>query len=389
MKLNDVCEVITCGVAKRPNYVEDGIPFLSSKNVKEDRFILDSYNYVSKEDYLKLTKHNKPEKGDILYTRVGSFGQAAVVNFDFEFAVFVSLTLIKPKKEIVDSRYLMHYLNNPFIRNLANNSTSGIGVQNLNVKVVREFPIDLPPLKTQQHITTILDDAAALRDKTAQLLTEYDLLSQSIFLEMFGDPVRNQKNWNIKPISEISKRIQIGPFGSQLHKSDYQDLGFSLVNPIDIKNGEIDLENCKKIGENKFLSLPNYHLQRGDLIIARRGDLSKIAVVENEDLFCGTGSLYVRFNEKLNSKFCSYFFNQEVTISRLYEEARGITMANLNKTIIKEFNIPVPPIELQNQFADKIALIEQQKALAKQELQESEDLFNCLLQKAFKGELTL
>jgi len=115
MKLKDVCEVITCGVAKRPVYVEDGVPFLSSKNVKEDRFILDHYNFVSKRDYLKLTKHNKPEKGDVLYTRVGSFGQAAVVDFDFDFAIFVSLTLIKPKKEILDSRYLMHYLNNPFI----------------------------------------------------------------------------------------------------------------------------------------------------------------------------------------------------------------------------------------------------------------------------------
>ena len=140
-KLNDICNVITCGVAKRPEYYDDGIPFLSSKNVKSDRFLLNDYKYVSKEDFLSLTKNNKPEKGDILYTRVGSFGEAAVIDFDFDFAIFVSLTLIKPKNDIVLSRYLMHYLNSPKIKHLAKNSTSGVGVQNLNVKVVREFPI--------------------------------------------------------------------------------------------------------------------------------------------------------------------------------------------------------------------------------------------------------
>ena len=87
MTLNDVCHVITCGVAKRPEYVEEGVPFLSSKNVKSDRFILDDYNHVSDKDYRALTKHNKPEIDDILYTRVGSFGEAAVINFDFDFAI--------------------------------------------------------------------------------------------------------------------------------------------------------------------------------------------------------------------------------------------------------------------------------------------------------------
>ena len=137
--LDEICEVITCGVAKRPEYVSSGIPFLSSKNVKKDRFILDHYNFISENDYKQLTKHNKPEKGDVLYTRVGSFGEAAVVDFDFKFAVFVSLTLIKPKHNIVNARYLMHYLNSPDIVKLAESSTSGIGVQNLNVNVVKKI----------------------------------------------------------------------------------------------------------------------------------------------------------------------------------------------------------------------------------------------------------
>ena len=96
-KLEEVTELITCGVAKRPEYVEDGIPFLSAKNVKEDKIIYKDYKYVSEETHAQLTKHNKPLKGDILYTRVGSYGSASVVDVDIEFSIFVSLTLIKPR----------------------------------------------------------------------------------------------------------------------------------------------------------------------------------------------------------------------------------------------------------------------------------------------------
>lgn len=384
MKLNDVCEVITCGVAKRPNYVEDGIPFLSSKNVKEDRFILDSYNYVSKEDYLKLTKHNKPEKGDILYTRVGSFGQAAVVDFDFEFAVFVSLTLIKPKKEIVNSRYLMHYLNNPFIRNLANNSTSGIGVQNLNVKVVREFPIELPPLKTQQRIATILDNAAALRDKTAQLLTEYDLLAQSIFLEMFGDPVRNPKGWKNESIKKLGK-VTTGNTPSRSVTEYYGDF-------IEwIKTDNINTPNLHLTTAREYLSelglTKGRVVNKGALLVTciagSRKVIGNVSIADRE----------VSFNQQINAfepfNRCSMFWYYHFILAKSYVQnnstkgMKGI----ITKGKFEKMNFINPPIELQNQFAEKIALIEQQKALAKQELQESEDLFNCLLQKAFKGDL--
>jgi type I restriction enzyme S subunit len=283
----------------------------------------------------------------------------------------------------VDLNYLKYIL----IARGLDDVISGSAQPQITRTNLNKIKIPLPPLKTQQRVGNILDNAAALRDKTAQLIKEYDLLAQSIFLEMFGDPVSNTKGWKVNNIGNICKKIQIGPFGSQLHQSDYQDLGFSLVNPTDINEGKIKLEGCRKIDEDKFNSLPNYHLEKGDVIIARRGDLSKIAVIRDENLFCGTGSFYIRFNENINPIFSLYYFTHTTIISKLYEKARGITMANLNKSIIKGFDITIPPINIQNQFAEKIALIEEQKKLAKQELQESKDLFNCLLQKAFKGEL--
>lgn len=263
--LEDVCEVITCGVAKRPQYVKDGVPFLSSKNVKEDRFILKHYNCVTEEDYELLTKHNRPEKGDILYTRVGSFGEAAVVNIDFKFAIFVSLTLIKPKTDIVYPRFLMHYLNSEKIRQLAHSSTSGIGVQNLNVSTVRKFPIDLPPLPQQKKIAAILDAADAYRQKTKALISKYNELTQSLFLDMFGDPVTNPKGWEENSVEDITSKIGSGstPRGG---KEAYKKEGISLIRSLNIYDNRFRYKNLAFIDDKQAEKLKNVTVEKDDVL---------------------------------------------------------------------------------------------------------------------------
>lgn len=390
--LEDICTVITCGVAKRPDYYDDGIPFLSSKNVKEDRFLLNHYNFISKSDYELLTKHNKPKKGDILYTRVGSFGEAAVVDFDFDFAIFVSLTLIKPKKEILDSRYLMYYLNSPKIKDLASKSTSGVGVQNLNVGVVRKFPIDLPPLETQKHIAQILDDAVALRDKTRQLIKEYDALAQSIFLDMFGDPVRNQKCWKLENLKKITSKIGSGstPSGG---KDAYHEEGISLIRSLNIHDNFFKMKDLAFIDERQASKLKNVSLEKNDVLINITGaSVARSTIVPDELLPARVNQHVSILRPKfsiLNSVFLLHLLISPNSKAKLLgvSSQGGATREAITKDQLENFEIILPSIALQKQFAEKITLIEQQKELAKQELKESEHLFNCLLQKAFKGEL--
>ena len=168
-KMDDVTDLITCGVAKRPEYVAAGIPFLSAKNVKNGQVIWSGHQYVSEEAHRALTKNNKPKIGDILYTRVGSYGEAAIIDRDVEFSIFVSLTLIKPKPIVLNS-FLKHYLNSSAVKELAAGSITGVGVGNLNVGTVREFPIHLPHLSQQRSIVAKLDD---LREETQRLESLY------------------------------------------------------------------------------------------------------------------------------------------------------------------------------------------------------------------------
>jgi len=173
-KMKNVCNLITCGVAARPEYVDEGVgvPFLSAQNVKNGIVVLDKYKYISKEFHQQLTKKNKPRKGDILYSRVGAkYGEAGVVEHSFEFSVYVSLTLIKPNPEKLNSYYLKYCLNSKRVKALAKASLQSSGVPNLNVKSVREFVVSFPESKVKQE--AIVQKLDALSTETKKLEATY------------------------------------------------------------------------------------------------------------------------------------------------------------------------------------------------------------------------
>lgn len=164
----DLCAVLTCGYASTPTYVskENGMPFISAKNVKPYRFMPDDHNYISYELYKKLTQSAKPEKGDILLTRVGAgIGEAAIIDTDLDFAIYVSLTLIKLiNNTIIDNRYILYWLNSPIGVISAKKNIYGKNASqgNLNVKNVKNFLVPLPPLAEQKRIVAKLEELLPL-----------------------------------------------------------------------------------------------------------------------------------------------------------------------------------------------------------------------------------
>ena len=236
--ITDITDLITCGVAKKPDYVKDGYPFLSAKNVKEFRISLDDYQYVNEKDFIALTKHNKPLNGDILYSRVGSFGEAALIDFDLDFAVYVSLTLIKVTKDKLNNKFMVYLLNSPYVRNLAKNSTTGIGVQNLNVGAVREFMLPLPPIEEQKRIVSKLDLLFEKIDKSIALhqknMDEANVFMGSVLNDVFGELEEKY------PKVELTKYVKFNG-GSQPPKSDFSDIELDgYVRLIQIRDYKTD-----------------------------------------------------------------------------------------------------------------------------------------------------
>lgn len=158
--LEAVCHLVTDGTHKTPNYTKSGIRFISIKNIRPYRPIdWNSYErYISKDEHAELTKRCKPEKGDILFPRIGTLGFAKRIDFDQEVSIFVGLGLAKPDKQIVDERYLEAYLNTPRIANLSIEKANGSGRLTLPLEESRKFPVLLAPQAEQRRIVAKIEE---------------------------------------------------------------------------------------------------------------------------------------------------------------------------------------------------------------------------------------
>ena len=210
-KFGDVAK-ITCGVAATPEYVDAsiGIPFFSARNVQNGRLDLNYFQYISVELHKKLTKNTKPERGDILLTRVGAgIGEAAVVNIDFEFSVYVSLTLIKCSKKI-ESEFIKLLLNTNYYRYLATRDQfAGGGVQNLNVQMVKDYPIPVPPLLEQKKIAQILSTWDQAISATEKLLENSQQQKKALMQQLLTGKKRLLDENGVK-FSDEWQRIELG-----------------------------------------------------------------------------------------------------------------------------------------------------------------------------------
>ncbi|MCZ8071071.1 MAG: restriction endonuclease subunit S [Cytophagales bacterium] len=367
--LDDVCELITCGVAARPNYVDEGVPFLSAKNVKDGQIIWSGYNCISEETHKELTKNSKPLKGDLLYTRVGSYGEAAVIEDDYEFSVFVSLTLIKVDKSKLNNYYLKHYLNSEAVKNLAKASISGSGVGNLNVGTVRKFKIPLPPLPEQQRIVSILDEAFACIERS-----------------------RNAAIKNLKNAKELFESYLQGVFEKKGDGWEEQ----LLEDCFKMKSGDnLTAKNMTEgeypvFGGNGIAGYHNeYNLSGSNVIIGRVGALcGNVRHIKENIWLTDNAFKLVDFKFDFDHSFLTYLLNYK----DLRSYARQAAQPVISNSSLKDVVLSFPKSkEAQQTIVRKLDALraETQKleAVYQKKIDDLEELKKSILQKAFAGEL--
>lgn len=389
VKIAEVCKISNGFAFKSDKYVNsDGGRIIRITNVQKGK-IVDNDPKLYPFFELKNLENYKIDEGDIMMSLTGNVGRVGIFPKELLPAyINQRVCRIKSKTKKLLDNYLFHFLNSDIFENEAVRNSAGAAQLNLSTNWLAAYEMPLPPLPTQQKIAAILDKADELRQYNKQLIEKYEALTQSLFLDMFGDPVKNEKGWEKSKLSDNSK-IRIGPFGSLLHVEDYIENGIPLVNPTHIKNGKIEINNKLTISKDKIKELETYRLKTNDLILGRRGEMGRCAIVTiNEDGFlCGTGSIFIRPKNNLNINYLYKVISSNSFRQVLENSAKGVTMKNLNSKVVGDLDIPLPTIEIQNNFIKSIENIENQKQQAQEALSKSEDLFQSLLQRAFRGEL--
>lgn len=361
-KLGDVC-TIERGGSPRPiaDYITksaDGINWIKIGDAVEgSKYILFTKEKIRPEG---IKKSRFVHKGDVILSNSMSFGKPYILGIDG--CIHDGWLVLHDNNNTFSKDYLYYVLSSPIMYSKFIQLAVGGVVNNLNSNIVREVVVAIPPLTTQLSIVSELDKINELIRLKKEQLNDYDNLAQSIFYEMFGDPVVNEKGWEIKKLGEVSM-IKTGPFGSMLHKEDYITGGIPLINPMHIQNFKAVPDKDFTISKEKAAELCNYQLKINDVIFARRGDIGRCAVISDKEAgyLCGTGSLFVRFERKLSSVYTMYVVRTTSFIKELASKAKGATMLNLNSSTMENLRFPIPPLPLQQLFAQRIELIEQQK----------------------------
>jgi type I restriction enzyme S subunit len=177
--MQDICSLITDGTHQTPVYSENGRPFVSAQCVKPFVFIPDKCRYVSEEHYQGYIKNRKPEKGDVLLARVGAgIGEAAVIDIDLEFAIYVSTCLLKPYRIGISPDFLVVWLNSPVGRLFSETNTLGKGVSqgNLNLSLIRQFIVGIPPLSEQLRIVAKVNELMVMCEQLKTSLNEVQII---------------------------------------------------------------------------------------------------------------------------------------------------------------------------------------------------------------------
>jgi type I restriction enzyme S subunit len=259
-----------------------------------------------------------------------------------------------------------------------------VTIPSLTKSRLLDIEMSLPPTDIQKQIANQLDAVTDLLALQKRQLEELDQLIKSVFYEMFGDPVLNDKGWTIGVIADLAKSINYGT--SQ--KATTEPIGIPILRMNNITyEGSMDFSDIKYIELNDE-DKKKYLVHKGELLFNRTNSkelVGKTAVYKRDEPMAFAGYLLRLVpNEKANSEYISGFLNSNHGKKILYGMAKNIVgMANINAKEFGSIPIPIPPIGLQNKYADMVNQIESQKSLVKQSIDETQRLFDSLMSKYF------
>lgn len=372
-KLGEVAEIIG-GSTPKTNIKEywDGDYFwITPAELKGDRFIKSTSRTIT-DLAVENTNLSLLPKGTVLLSSRAPIGKVAIAD--------VPMYCNQGFKNIICGEKL----NNNYVYWLLYGKTEylnslGVGAtfKEISKKIVENIPIPLPPLSTQQSIVSELDSLSQIIADCKETLKDYDALEQSIFYDMFGDPVKNDKGWEVKKLGEVCEITS----SKRIFAEEYVQTGIPFYRSKEV----IEKSKGLPISVELYISKDKYQLIKneygipsiGDILITAVGTIGKIWVVDSDDEFYFKDGNLIWLKNFINDINSTYFRYSLTLLIDNYKKtyANGAAYAALTIINLKKMQCFLPPLSLQQEFASRITTIEELKSETKKALQEAETLF--------------
>lgn len=347
------------------------------RNENKPLYTLDSDGVLAQED-------------DIMLVWDGSVGQMGFGRSGYVGSTMVKLK-VKNKKQF-SPFFIYRFLQtkSEYLKRKATGAT----IMHINRKSLEQLEIPELEIDEQLHIANLLGKAENLIAQRKESIRLLDDFLKSTFLEMFGDPASNKHEWETLTIRELSLRFSDGPFGSNLKTEHYSDSGIQVIRLQNIGINEFVEKDITYVNTNHYENvLKKYSCYPNDVVIATMGEPNIRACIVPKHVNVAVNKadcVLFRVNPNLsNPYYISHLLNLEGFLFLATSFIHGQTRARISSGQIAKISIPVPPLELQTQFAQIVEKTEALKTQYQQSLQELENLYGSLSQKAFRGELSV
>jgi len=375
-KLGNICKKVTDGTHETPPTQESGYPFITARHITSGKIDFESCLYLEKEDHIKNINRCKPERGDILFTHIGTIGEVVKVETNKEFSI-KNIALLKPKEKTC-SEFLKYILEGRIVQGFIKRVTQG-GVQNyLGLNTISSIRIPIPPLPKQRRIAEILstvDDAIQKTDEVIEKAERLkkglmqDLLTKGIGHDEFKEVQIGPETVEIPDIWDVKKLKNISDVrASNVNKkSKEEEKPVKLCNYLDVYNNEYienDMDFMEATAKNR--EIERFTIEKDDVIITKDSetpdDIAVPAVVidDLENVLCGYHLTLLKPDKnKINGIFLSKVLQSSPIKNEFCRLAQGLTRYGLNVPSIENALIFVPPLDEQIRIVKILEKIDQ------------------------------
>jgi type I restriction enzyme S subunit len=381
------------GSLKKSVFVADGFAVYEQQHAIYNQF--EDIRYFVDDAKFHEMKRFELRPNDLIMSCSGTMGKVAIVPANIRRGIINQALLKLTPTKTVSPEFLKYWMDSTDFQDSLKEQSGGAAIQNVaSVSILKEIQISLPLLLEQQRLVSILDEAFE-KIATAKANAEKNLQNARALFESHLNDVftKRGKGWVETTLGKATNGVFTGPFGSLLHKSDYIKNGIPLVNPAHITETGIEPDLKKTVSEQTRKRLASYILSQGDIVIARRGEMGRCALVTEFESgwLCGTGSFFIKPSDRCDASYLVRFLRSAACKKRMEQLAGGAVMPSLSNTAMSDLALVLPPLADQKAIVAKLDSLSTEpqrlEAIYRQKLAALEALKKSLLDQAFSGGL--
>lgn len=400
-KLGEIADKITDGTHHTPTYISDGIPFISVKDINDQKVSFEKCKYISLQEHNELIKRCNPEEGDVLITKSGTIGRLAIVP-NVEFSLFVSVALIKiqKNKQQINQKWLLYFLEFHIAFLDIKSKVKGGVVKNYHLEDLRLIEIFLPPLVEQERIVAKIEELFSELDAGTESLKraqrQLKIYRQAVLKWAFEGKLTNDKlsngelpaGWKPAKLGDLAEMCLGKMLDGDKNKGEYQP----YLRNINVRWGSFRLDDLEQMRFESDES-ERYGIKKDDLIVCEGGEPGRCAIWNdtNPNMKIQKALHRVRVNKQLTVRYLFHYLYFSATSGLLERYFTGTTIKHLTGRELKKIEFPICSLEEQQRVVEEIesrlSVCDKLEETIAVNLKQAEALRQSILKKAFEGKL--